>query len=255
VQCVSPGRHSSCHPKTTDGCRPRHAPYLCAAKDPLAARMPTAVSGQPAPCSTRTAPYQPCLVCTHCLRYAYTNLISTTRRRSSPVSLRPTDQLGAGRDTAKHLCRQFGADRLARPPWLLPLSECLACALHLTGHAATAMATTIPNLQQVKCRLKCPNFPAQFSVSCVPLSELIRTGPFPATYRFLPKFSVRTVFNAEDSSPSHLIAPRCLFDLFTRHLPIGTSDKKSAPGTTFPIVVTAEMGLFFALLLFLPFFD
>ena len=42
----------------------------------------------------------------------------------------------------------------------------------------------------------------------------------------------------------HLIAPRCLFDLFSRHLPIGTSDKKSAPGTTFPIVITAEMGLF-----------
>jgi hypothetical protein len=136
VQRVSPNRHSSC-PKT-DVSRPRHAPHLCAAKDPLAARTPPAVAGQSAPRSARTAPYQPCLVCTHRLRYAYTNLISTTQRHSWLVSLKPTNRPGAGRDTAKHLCRQFGADRYARP-WLLPLSECLAWALHLTGHAATAV--------------------------------------------------------------------------------------------------------------------
>ena len=92
------------------------------------------------------------LVCTHCLRYAYTNLISTTQRHSSSASLKPTDQPGAGRDTAKHLCRQFGANRSARP-WLLPLSVCSACALHLTGHAATAMH----NLRRAKCNEKCPN--------------------------------------------------------------------------------------------------
>lgn len=70
----------------------------------------------------------------------------------------------------------------------------------------------------------------------------------PARYGFSLEFTVRTVLNAQDSSPSHLIATRCLFDLFTRHLHIGTLDKKSAPGTTFPFVVTAKIGMFFALL-------
>jgi hypothetical protein len=79
VQCVSPNRHSpsSSYPKT-DGSCPRHTPHQCAAKDPLAAHTPTAIAGQLVPCSACSTPYQPHLMCTHCLCYAYTNLISTT---------------------------------------------------------------------------------------------------------------------------------------------------------------------------------
>lgn len=115
---------ASIDPIRKDGCRPRHTPHLFAAKDPLAAHTPAAVSGQPTPRSARTAPYQPCLVCTHCLRYAYTNLISTTQRhcQSNLLAREPTDQTSlAPVATRRNTC----AGSLA--PIAFPVLGCCRC--------------------------------------------------------------------------------------------------------------------------------
>ena len=53
----------------------------------------------------------------------------------------------------------------------------------------------------------------------------------------------------------HPIALRCLFRSFFTHLPIGTSDKKSAPGTTFHKIVTSVMDMHLHFWQFLHIFD